>query len=44
MRARTLGADYQPHVFAVDAQGRIVASHEGGGDAEIWESLATQLP
>jgi hypothetical protein len=28
----------------VDAQGRVVASHEGRGDAEIWESLAAQLP
>jgi hypothetical protein len=44
VRARKLGADYQPHVFVVDAQGRIVASFEGRGDAEIWESLAAQLP
>jgi hypothetical protein len=44
VRARTLGATYQPHVFVVDAEGRIVASHEGRGDTEIWESLAAQLP
>ncbi len=42
--ARKLGADYQPHVFVVDAQGRVVTSYEGRGDAEIWESLAAQLP
>ncbi|CAN5234993.1 hypothetical protein BH20ACT13_BH20ACT13_03050 [soil metagenome] len=28
----------------IDAQGRIVASYEGRGDAETWESLAAQLP
>jgi peroxiredoxin len=43
-RARSLGATYQPHFVLVDARGRIVASHEGGGDAEIWGSLVTQLP
>ena len=44
VRARKLGATYQPHVFVVDAKGRVVASHDGRGDAEIWESLAAQLP
>jgi hypothetical protein len=43
-RARSLGATYQPHFILVDAQGRIVASHEGGGDAETWGSLVAQLP
>lgn len=43
-RARKLGADYQPHVIAVDAKGRIVASHEGGGDEASWAALAAQLP
>ena len=37
-------ADYQPHAFVIDAQGRVVTSYEGRGDAEIWESLAAQLP
>jgi hypothetical protein len=31
-------------VIVVDAEGRIVARHEGGGDAAIWEDLAAQLP
>jgi hypothetical protein len=31
-------------VIVVDAEGRIVVSHEGGGDREIWEDLAAQLP
>jgi peroxiredoxin len=43
-RARKLGAEYQPHVIVVDAEGRVVTSHEGGGDAETWEALAAQLP
>jgi hypothetical protein len=38
--ARELGADYQPHFFALDEEGRIVASHEGGGDAAVWAALA----
>ena len=43
-RARRLGADYQPHVIVVDAQGRVVTSLEGRGDEQKWESLAAQLP
>jgi hypothetical protein len=43
VRARRLGANYQPHVFVVDAEGRIVGSHEGGGDAAAWESLAARV-
>jgi hypothetical protein len=43
-RARTLGAEYQPHFVLVDAEGRIVASHEGGGDDAIWAGLLARLP
>ena len=39
-RARTLGADYQPHVIVVDAEGRIAGSLEGRGEAATWEALA----
>ena len=42
--ARTLGADYQPHVILFDAEGRIAGSFEGGGTAADWEALAEQLP
>jgi hypothetical protein len=42
-RARRLGAVYQPHVIVVDAEGRIVAAHEGGGDDRIWEALAERV-
>jgi len=31
-------------VIVVDAEGRIVTSYEGGGDAAVWASLAAQLP
>lgn len=43
-RARSLGATYQPHFVLVDAAGRIVASHEGGGDEAVWDALLAQLP
>jgi hypothetical protein len=43
-RARALGATYQPHFVLVDADGRVVASHEGAGDEEVWKSLVAQLP
>ena len=43
-RARSLEASYQPHFVLVDGDGRIVASHEGRGDAEIWAALVAQLP
>jgi hypothetical protein len=42
-RARRLGADYQPHVFVLDARGRVVGEHEGGGDAQVWEALAGRV-
>lgn len=38
--ARSLGADYQPHVFVIDPEGRLVGAFEGGGDEATWESLA----
>jgi hypothetical protein len=41
--ARKLGADYQPHFFVVDDDGLVVSSHEGGGDAAAWESLAAAV-
>jgi hypothetical protein len=43
-RARRLGADYQPHFILVDAEGGIVASHEGGADEGIWAAMLAQLP
>ena len=43
-RARLLGATYQPHFVLVDADGAIVDSHEGGGDAEVWEAMLAMLP
>jgi hypothetical protein len=43
-RARPLGADYQPHFILVDAEGRIVDTWEGGGEADIWEAMLAKLP
>ena len=43
-RARRFGADYQPHVILIDAEGRIVDTWEGGGDSQVWESMAAKLP
>jgi hypothetical protein len=43
-RARRLGADYQPHFILVDAEGRIVDTWEGGGEADIWEAMLAKLP
>lgn len=43
-RARRLGADYQPHFILVDAEGRVVDTWEGGGDAAIWEAMLAKLP
>lgn len=42
-RAKSLGADYQPYVAVIDAEGRIVASFDGGGDKETWEALVERL-
>jgi hypothetical protein len=43
-RARRLGADYQPHFVLLDAEGRIVDTWEGGGDAAVWEAMLAKLP
>jgi hypothetical protein len=43
VRARALGAEYQPHVVAIDAQGRIVGRHIGLGNEALWEALAAKL-
>jgi hypothetical protein len=40
VRARRLGAEYQPHVIVVDEEGRIAGSWEGLGDDAAWEALA----
>jgi hypothetical protein len=41
--ARSLGADYQPHVLLYDAEGKQVGSFEGGGTAADWEALLERL-
>ncbi len=43
-RARLFGATYQPHFVLVDADGAVVDSHEGGGDAAVWEAMLAKLP
>jgi hypothetical protein len=43
-RARRFGATYQPHFILVDADGRIVDTWEGGGDASIWDAMLAKLP
>lgn len=43
-RARKLGATYQPHFILLDADGRIVDSHEGGADAGVWDAMLAGLP
>jgi hypothetical protein len=43
-RARSLGADYQPHFILVDANGDSVDTWEGGGDAEVWSGMLARLP
>jgi len=43
-RARSLGADYQPHFILVDATGDIVDASEGGGDEQVWNAMLAQLP
>ena len=40
--ARRLGATYQPAFFAVDARGRLVAAHHGGGSPRVWRALAAR--
>jgi hypothetical protein len=41
--AKRLGADYQPYVAVIDADGRIVATYAGGGDEQAWEALVDRL-
>jgi hypothetical protein len=43
-RARTLGATYQPHFVLLDADGRIVDTWDGRGDAGVWEAMLAKLP
>jgi hypothetical protein len=43
-RATQLGAEYQPYVAVISADGRIVASYAGGGEAATWEALIARLP
>ena len=43
-RARSLGADYQPHFILVDADGGVVDTWEGGGDDGVWSAMIAQLP
>lgn len=42
--ARRLGATYQPHFILIDAEGRVVDSWEGGGDAGVWGAMLAKLP
>jgi hypothetical protein len=42
-QARKLGAEYQPHVVAIDAEGRIVGRLQGLGSEASWEALAAKL-
>jgi|RhiMetdeSRZDD1v2_1073273.scaffolds.fasta_scaffold169423_3 hypothetical protein len=44
VRARQLGATYQPHFILVDDRGRVVDTWEGGGDAGIWDAMLAKLP
>ena len=41
--ARRLGAEYQPFVALIDADGRIVGTFGGGGTADDWAALAARL-
>lgn len=43
-RAQKLGASYQPHFILLDADGGVVDSLEGGGDAEAWGAMLAKLP
>jgi hypothetical protein len=40
---RVIGAEYQPHVVAIDAEARIVARLQGLGNEAGWEALAAKL-
>jgi hypothetical protein len=41
--AKRIGADYQPFFAAVDENGEIVATHDGGADDAVWEGLLARL-
>ena len=41
--AKRLGADYQPYVALVDAQGEVVATLDGGGTETEWAAMLEQL-
>jgi peroxiredoxin len=41
--AGSLGLYGHPAVAVLDEEGRVVARHIGGGDAETWEGLAEDL-
>jgi hypothetical protein len=41
--AKSIGADYQPHVVLFDAAGEPVADFKGGGTAADWEALLAKL-
>jgi hypothetical protein len=41
--AKRLGADYQPFVALLDANGDIVATLDGGGTDAAWAAMLEQL-
>jgi hypothetical protein len=41
--ARRFGANYQPAVILIDAQGRVVAGFEGRGTPALWNALKRKL-
>jgi hypothetical protein len=42
--ARSLEADYPPHLILVDAAGDIVDTWEGEGDQDVWNAMLAQFP
>ncbi len=44
VRAKQLGATYQPHFVLLDAEGGIVDTWEGGGNEAIWAAMVAKLP
>lgn len=40
VRARRLGAEYQPVVIVLNSRGTIVARHVGAGSGQVWARLA----
>ena len=44
MRARLLGADYQPHFILDDAKGRIADTIGGPRREAVWETMLARLP